>query len=212
MPLHVRSLLEPAPAPSPKVTAVAVLSVLGASAISLLIAPLLMPESYLWTAHSTSDAAAQGVEGAWLARLGFLAFGLGVVWLTSSLGALWGRGARFLHICFGVLMTSAAAFSSRSWVADAAFDRFEDFLHSACATGMGIAFAFGVLLVLLQRDKHDIRGLSFDWVAIAAAVSLPLGMILWTEMEGLFQRVMFAIAYLWYGSETLRAHLNSAPA
>ncbi len=201
-----KSLLEPAPpTPSPRVTAVAVPIVLGISAAVLVLAPLLMPESYSWTAYSTSYSAAQGVEGAWLARLGFLAFGLGVIWLANSHRPIWGRGARFLHICFGIFMTGAAAFSSKPWMAEATFDRFEDFLHSVCATGMGFAFAAGVLLILLRRDRHDIRGLSFDWLAIAAAVGLPLCMLLWSEMEGLFQRVMFAIAYLWYGREALRA-------
>ncbi len=46
----------------------AILGFLVASATSLALAPTLMPESYSWVSHTTSESAAQGV-GAWLARL-----------------------------------------------------------------------------------------------------------------------------------------------
>jgi hypothetical protein len=53
-----------------------------------------MPESYDWIEHTTSESAAQGVEGAWLARLGFLSFGLAVLWLSTGIKQTWARGAR----------------------------------------------------------------------------------------------------------------------
>lgn len=51
------------------------------SAVCLATAPLLLPSSYSWVVQTTCESAAQGVEGAWLARMGFLLWGfvLGVL-------------------------------------------------------------------------------------------------------------------------------------
>jgi hypothetical protein len=99
------------------VSAVVVLAALGVSVLALAVAPALMPENYSWIINTTSESAGQGVNGAWVARLGFLMFGLSVIWLASQCERSWGRWAVMLHMAFGVFMTAAAVFSSRSWVA-----------------------------------------------------------------------------------------------
>jgi hypothetical protein len=173
------------------------------SAIALGVAPLLMPASYSSMANTTSESAAQGVEYAWVARLGFLAFGLAVLWLAASLRQSWARGARWLHIAFGVLMTATAALSHRSWVAGAQFDPIEDTLHSFTATAMGFAFSFGVLARLLQRGRQGERGRALDAVALVVATMIPLLMARFAGLDGMIQRLMFLVAYLWYVRETL---------
>ncbi len=175
----------------------------AASVLALALAPLLLPADYSWIAHTTSEAAAQGTEGAWLARLGFLAFGLGVIWLTTRVGGRWGRWGVGFHSSFGVFMVAAAVFSARSWNPATPFDRTEDLLHSVAATAMGFAFAFGVLAVLLRRRGRGGGVHGVDLVAIAASIVIPLAMTAWGEGAGLLQRGMFGIAYLWYGREAL---------
>ena len=75
-----------------QLTSVIILLLLLSSVLSLFIAQLIMPDSYSWIAHTTSESAGQGVEGAWLARLGFITFGLAVIWLSLSLKNIWSRG------------------------------------------------------------------------------------------------------------------------
>lgn len=60
-------------------------SLLILSVLALLFAPSQMPASYDWVQHTTSESAAQGIEGAWVARLGFMLFGLVVIWQTVIL-------------------------------------------------------------------------------------------------------------------------------
>jgi hypothetical protein len=135
--------------------------------------------------HTTSEAAGQGIEVAWVARFGFLAFGCAVLLLVRLRGDDWGRHGSWLHATFGILMVVAAAFSSRPWDAMAAFDPAEDMLHSVAATGMGFAFALGVGAVAwLGRRKVLVR----DVVAMAASVVLPLGMAASQTQAGLLQR------------------------
>ncbi len=42
-----------------------------------------------------------------------------------------------------------------------------------------------------------------DFMATIAAIAIPLGMSAFAEWDGLLQRGMFAIAYIWYGFELL---------
>lgn len=176
---------------------------LSGSAVALTLAPLLMPDSYNWISNTTSESAAQGVSDAWLARLGFLMFGLAVLWLTAISGSKWGRSGRLFHGIFGVLMTATAAFSHRPFEPSVAFDQTEDLLHSVAATAMGFAFALGVFAVMVHRPERSISRRVLDVAALAASVIIPLSMGAWSGSAGLLQRLMFLIAYLWYAIEAL---------
>ena len=121
-------------------TVVLVIATFAASIASLLVAPALMPDSYSLLLHGTSESAAQGVEGAWMARLGFLLLGFAVLWLAGVALPRWGRWASIAHRWFGVWMIAAAAFSTRPWVESAPFDPTEDLLHTVAASAMGIGF------------------------------------------------------------------------
>ena len=172
------------------------------SALALLLAPLMMPDSYSWLRHTTSESAAQGITGAWLARLGFLLLGLTVIWLAERLSDSWSLPVRLLHRAFGLFMVGAAVFSSKPWLPNLPYDPIEDALHSFTATAMGLAFAIGVGLRLWQREQGRL-GCILDVAAIVASVAIPLAMSALPEWDGLLQRGMFTIAYIWYGSELL---------
>lgn len=174
------------------------------SALALLLAPSLMPVSYSWLSHTTSESAAQGVPGAWLARLGFQLFGFGVLWIAARQRADWGWTVYLLRAAFGVLIIATAAFSTRSWESGAAFDPVEDGLHSFTATAMGFAFAFGTGLRMIQRLRRSQKGWGLDALALAAATFLPLAMNFLPGVDGLLQRLMFGIAYLWYSREGMQ--------
>jgi hypothetical protein len=184
-------------------TAACVLTGLALSAVALATAPLLMPESYSWVAHTTSESAAQGVRGAWLARLGFVLFGLSTIALVSAARERWGAIAAGLHYVFGAMLIATAAFSTRPWT-PAAFDATEDALHSVAATAMGFAFALGVVATAIHRGRHHpgpvrVGSWAFDVIVVVASVGLPLAMSSLPGSDGALQRLMFALAYLWYG-------------
>lgn len=56
-----------------------VLLLLALSAVLILVAPVMMPDSYSWVSNYISESAAQNVTDAWVARLGFLLFGFAVL-------------------------------------------------------------------------------------------------------------------------------------
>lgn len=175
-----------------------VLAGLGMSAAALAIAPMLMPHGYDWISGTISESAAQGVNGAWVARLGFVLFGLSVLALVPLKTQAWGTIAAGFHAAFGAFMVAVAAFSHANPFGGAS-DATEDLLHSIAAGGMGFAFALGVV----ARQVHQRRARVFDVVAVVASIVIPLSMLLWPGGDGAVQRLMFAISYLWYGSEAL---------
>jgi len=176
---------------------------LVASAVCLATAPLLLPPSFSWIAHTTSESAAQGIVGAWLARMGFLFWGFGVLWEVRLNRSRWDKWTVRLHLAFGVFMIATAAFSARSWVAEARFDPIEDTLHSFTSMAMGFAFALGVLGAMLHKMRQGSRGVAFDVIAMAIATLIPICMAIWGDVDGLLQRLMFLIAYAWYIREAL---------
>jgi hypothetical protein len=178
---------------------------LAASALALGLAPLLMPPSYSWVAHTTSESAAQGVPGAWLARGAFLLFGAGVVTIAALSRGRWGRWGAGLHAAFGVLMIAAGTFSARAWEEGWPFSPLEDLLHSVAATAMGFAFAVGVVLVAWERWRRRRAWRLIDLTAVIASVALPLAMAGAVGLAGVLQRAMFLVAYAWYGLEATRA-------
>ena len=185
--------------------AAAALAGLAASAAALILAPALLPAGYSWISRTTSEAAAQGLSGAWLGRLGFLLFGLSVLLIADVCRRRWGPWGTGLHAAFGALMTAAAAFSHRPWPAEQTFDRTEDLLHSVAASGMGLAFAAGVVAVALIPPACPRRRRVLDVIAVAASVALPLAMAAAPSLDGLLQRLMLAVAYSWYAAEAVRA-------
>lgn len=169
-------------------------ALLFVSAALLALAPLAITSTYSWVEHTTSESAAQGVDGAWVARAGFVAFGLAVAALVVRQRRRWNVAAAVSHGVFAGSMFVVAAFSARSWVVDAPFDRTEDLLHSIGATAMGFAFVAGVIL----RAVGAARLRLLDVVAVAAATVLPIGMAAVEGAAGALQRLMFVVAYGWY--------------
>ncbi len=183
---------------------VGVFACLGASAVATVLAPLLMPDSYSWIRHTVSRSGAQGVDGAWLARLGFVLFGLGVIWMAALSARRWGRWATAAHACFGVAMIAAAAFSSSARQAGMAHDSTEDRLHVFAAGMTAISFMLGVLAVHLRRRQVHVAVQLFDFIAIAATAFASFAIVHLGNIDGVLQRIMLVIAYLWYTTEAMR--------
>ena len=181
--------------------ATGILAVLFLSLAAIIAAPGLMPGEYYWVSHSVSESAAQGLEGAWLARLGLVLFGLAVLWLAGAAARVWARAAVWMHIGFGVMMVATAVFSHQPFLAGVPFDPVEDLLHSITATVMGFAFSIGVFVRFLQRRQGDVSGRVLDLVGLVSAIVIPLLMVIRPGIGGLVQRLMFLVGYVWYGYE-----------
>lgn len=170
------------------------------------VAPTLLAESFSWVEHGISESAAQGIDGAWPARLGFIMYGLAVVWLVGLLHSTWGLLTTALFTLFGVSMFGVAAFAAKPWEADAVFVESEDVLHSVFAGTAGFAFIVGTVTLIVARRQRSIKAAIPDWVAFLVAAVVPLTGS--TSMWGAFQRLMFLTTALWFIREAWRADLT----
>jgi hypothetical protein len=196
-------LLRPAGEPRPGALAAVVIPLLGLSAFLVLVAAYAMPDGYSWRLHSISESAAQRQHHAWIARLSFLCFGAAVLALSLSMRARWPRLTYWCNLVFAASLCGAAAFSHSPWATGESADRFEDVLHSVFASGMGFAFCVGVVARFAHRGPRAYIGRSLDTLALAVATLLPVFLASASSIGGLAQRVMFAVAYIWFGREAL---------
>lgn len=180
----------------------AIVALYAVAIVALAVSPVLMPAGYSWVEHTTSHAAGQGLGGAWLARVGFLAFGLAVL-ATTTVITWWGTAARVAHLAFGVSITAVSAYSSRPADTALPFVVVEDAIHSFFATSIGFAFAAGVVLTAYRRQRLGGRVAVLDVVAVSASVATPLAMVWFGDIAGAAQRGMFAIAFAWCIAGTL---------
>ena len=174
------------------------------AAVAFAFAPVLMPVDYSWLSNSISESGAQGLDGAWLTRLGFLAFGLGVVVLSLANTERWRWPGAALCLAFGLLMLTVAAYSTEPWFDGPPFNEQESMLHSVAASAMGLAYGLGVLTVLLgDRRMHTPQRL-VGAIAVVSSVAVPLAMVALPAYAGVLQRVMFAVAIVWFMGEAWR--------
>ena len=191
-------------APGGRAAVGAILMLMG-SAACVAIAPALIDDSYSVLEQSISESGGQGVEGAWLARVGFLLLGFGVLVIAGLARNRWGLWGALAHRIYGVSMIATAAFAHMPWRPDVPYVAFEDFLHSVAANIVGASFTIGVLIVSFTRSRDARVARAFDWLAIVAAIGISIMIFNVAGVAGLVQRIMFVIGYLWYGAEAVRS-------
>ncbi len=180
----------------------------------LALAPLALPQSYSWVELGTSEAAAQGVAGAWVARAGFVLFGLAVLGICVLRHSSWPSLATGLHASFGLGMVLVAVYSHAPWEAGVPYVELEDRLHSVFASVVGFSFIAGVATTLAVRRPRTRASTVGDVAALVVASTVPLLMA--TAYWGVLQRLMFLTAAVWYALEVKRqgslAPTRAAPA
>ena len=181
---------------------VALLAALASSLALLGLAPVALPPSYSWVELGLSEAAGQGVAGAWVARTGFVVFGLSVLGIGVLSHRSWRAVATGLHGGFAVGMILVAVFSHAPWEAGVPFVELEDRLHSVFASVVGFSFIAGVAATFaLSRPRGRWAALG-DVAALMVAITVPL--LMSTSVWGVLQRLMFLTAAAWYAAEVVR--------
>lgn len=186
-----------------RVAAFAVVMLL-ASGAALAAAPALMPASYSWMRQMISETAAQGVGGAWLARVGFLLSAAGVLAVATLGWSVWAPFTRAMHAGYGLLVVVLAVFSRRPWMGGS-FDAVEDLVHTTLAPIAGGVFVVAVLALAVAHRPRARLVRMVDVGTIVAVAVLALVMVNAVAVAGLAQRAMALIGITWYAVEAIRA-------
>ncbi len=165
-----RTLEQPRPLEGPGGLSLATLSILYFIGV-IAVAHLFMSPPYGWTAHSISKLAAQATPNAWLMRLGFLGFGLGLLIHLVRLGS--NGSARqpvaFLVAIYAVAVAISGVFSTSP--VDAPAPRpWEAGIHRAAAVLAGFSLS-AAILVSVVRSRSPLERFS-HFVALVLVIVL----------------------------------------
>jgi len=168
--------------------------------VAMLAGPLFSPPEFSWLRHSTSEQAGQQLAGAWIMRVGFVAYGLGTLvaalldWKTRTF-------VRVALIAFGAGLVGTAIWSNASILPDFPSGQHEDWLHSVASGIVGTAFAFACAgrLFAPGGSRRDVLA----WTGLVISVAIPIAMGTWPEVRGLLQRLMFGFSFVFVAREFL---------
>ena len=166
---------------------------IGVILVAIIFGPLLSPPEFSWIHHSTSEQAGQQLPGAWIMRVGFVAYGLSTLAaaIVSPRMLPFVRGAL---IAFGIGLIGTAIWSNASILPGVASDMHEDWLHSVASGIVGTAFAIACAARLFSPGGSKRNVLA--WVGLVISVAVPLAMGAWPDIRGLLQRVMFGFSFV----------------
>ena len=161
---------------------------------AMILGALASDPAYSTVSNTTSELAGQGMPNAWIMRAGFAAFGLAAI-LSAGLRL---REAPLMHlpvILFGLGMIGVAIWSAAPLDPALAFDAEQDRLHSLLASGVGFAFALACGVRIFLPGGNPFEGVS--WLGLIVSIAIPLAMTRFPEIDGVLQRIMFAVSALW---------------
>jgi len=166
--------------------------------VAILVGPLFSPPEFSWLHHSTSEQAGQYLPGAWIMRVGFVAYGIGTL-LAALMNWSTRPFVRAALVVFGLGLVGTAIWSNASILPAVLSDMHEDRLHSVASGIVGTAFAAACAARLFTPggSKRDILA----WLGLAISVVFPLAMGMWPDFSGLLQRTMFGISFVFVARE-----------
>lgn len=168
------------------------------AAVAILLGPIWSPEPFNWLHHTTSEQAAQNMPGAWIMRLGFLAYGLATAIEAIRRWRLrpW---VRWPLVVFGLGLIATAFWSSASILPGVATDVTEDWVHSITSAIVGAGFVASCCARLFAPDGRIEDSLA--WIGLASAVLLPIMIEMFPGVAGLFERLTFLVSFVYIWDE-----------
>jgi hypothetical protein len=171
---------------------------IGVILMAILFGPLFSPLEFSWIHHTTSEQASQQLSGAWIMRVGFVAYGLSTL-LAAIVDSRTQPFVRGALIVFGIGLVGTAIWSNASILPGVQSDMHEDWLHSLASGIVGTAFAAACAARLFSPggSKRDVLAS----VGLVISVAVPLAMGAWPEGRGLLQRAMFGFSFVFVARE-----------
>lgn len=186
---------------------IALLGVIGI-VLAAAVGPLFSHPNYSSLAHTMSELAGQTMPNAWIMRLGFVIFGACTALAAALCLKVRPHTAAPLMV-FGTAMIVAAFWSNAPIDRTIAHSIREDEIHSVAASLMGVAFV-AACMARLWMNAFSSRDL-LSWLALAASIGLPVGMMTFTSVDGGLQRLMFAISFCWIVREVRPSAATPSP-
>ncbi len=160
----------------------------------MFILPFFSVAEYSILKNTTSHLGAQGAPYAWVMNLVFILLG------TAAMVDGWIHLSKYwLHkaviIIFGSSLFLTAFFHHAPIVPDLPFNELEDTLHSTFATVTGFAFTFFAISVAFIDTTRFRKIIAVGTGILATLLSLLIFTV--PDLAGIWQRLMFIVAFAW---------------
>jgi hypothetical protein len=159
--------------------------------LAVLLGPIYTAAGYSPISHVISELAAQNTPNSHLMAGAFVLLGVGL--LLDACRAF--RSAMLPFMAFGLFFGAAGLFGHKPITQGVPYSEWMDAVHSSLATASGISLTLGFIWQSLQA-----RSVAYRWQALllaSACVALPLWMLWQPSIQGLVQRAMYALVFLW---------------
>ena len=167
----------------------------------IVLAHFCVPPAYDWTQNTVSDLASQGHTYKWIMQIGFIGFGLLLIW-----GVLFhlnkNKRAYFLLLVavYGLSILMSGIFCTMPIDPSMSFSANESKLHSMFATVAGIAMSLGIFWQFAVSSNHRERWTRFTFFLLVIGISGMFGLaenyILMID-KGIVQRVLYLVGLAW---------------
>ena len=159
--------------------------------LAIILGPLYTVENYSVTSNTISELGAQGTKNNFVAIIGFVAFGLGII-----LDSIRHRSRScFLILLFGVFIITAGFLPHKPINPEISYNATINTLHSIMATLSGIALTTSFLLHSVRTISQRERISSLYLASVC--IVFPMLMFSFPAYQGIIQRLMYAQIFIW---------------
>ncbi len=160
-------------------------------AATALAGPWYTVEGYSAARNLISQLGAQHTQNSLIMVAGFLALGIGIV----ADGIRRFSAPVLPFIAFGFFMALAGLLAHKPLSPAAAYSETAHQAHSALATLAGISITVGLLWQAVLVSTFGMRAIIITLAVLCLA--LPLSMLAYPELQGLIQRFMYLLLFVW---------------
>lgn len=160
--------------------------------LAIILGPLYTVENYSLLSNTISELAAQKTPNNFIAILGFIAFGSGIIieWMRQP------SKITLPFLFFGIFMILAGLLPHKPIDPSLPYSITTDQLHSLMASASGIAITIGFLWSGIRSQGAKVR--VFNLYMVIICVILPLIMVATPEYQGITQRLMYFQVFIWF--------------
>ncbi|MDH3190061.1 MAG: DUF998 domain-containing protein [Acidimicrobiia bacterium] len=126
-----------------------------------------------------------------------------VLGLTSGARKVWPRGGRLWMRVYALALVFLVLLPESPWEGPAPNETVAS-LHTVAGASGAVAFILGVAAISASRIGAPLAIRTYDWLVIAALAVIPQLMLLAVEYDGLLQRLMVSLGYVWLVAESTR--------
>ena len=160
-------------------------------ALAVVLGPSYTAEGYSPVSNVISELAAQNTPNNWLMASAFVLLGMALV----IEGIRNFRPALLPFMAFGLFFGAAGLFGHKPITQGVPYSEWMDATHSGLATASGITVTLGFIWQAMKAKTAAYR-----WQAALLAfvcIALPLCMLWKPSMQGIVQRAMYGLVFIW---------------